>query len=174
MKIGLILSDGATKARPSPTVLAGDPQDGFTCAELSVSPHVFCEETWPWGEGVGFPLSDFMELTSVGFLTPRRDVGEGERVLHRTTWSILHAPAWSWALQEIPSHRYCSEVLGVFSEVRKVVSASCVLGKHAHSASKGRLLERCCYREQYGPAVSLSVLSLQSSSKRTRCCEFHT
>lgn len=44
-----------------------------------------------------------------------------------------YSPAWSWALQEIPSHRYCSEVLGVFSEVQKVVSVSCVLGKHAHS-----------------------------------------
>lgn len=77
-----------------------------------------------------------MELTSVGFLTPRRDVGEGERVLHRATWSILHTllPGAGLCRRFLPTDSFPqSEVLGVFSEVQKVVSVSCVLGKHAHS-----------------------------------------
>lgn len=41
VKIGLILSDGATKAKPSPIALAWDPLDSFTHAELSVSLHIF-------------------------------------------------------------------------------------------------------------------------------------
>lgn len=42
VEIGLILSDGATKAKPSPIALAWDPLYSFTHAEPSVSLNIFC------------------------------------------------------------------------------------------------------------------------------------
>lgn len=156
VKMDLFLSNGATKARPSPTALA---LDSHLWWAMFITVYTLLRR----GEGVGISLTVFKEPTIAGSLTFHINAGGGECVLHRaiqSTLLTLLTGAGLWRrLLPVRSSAWCWPVFWGMENDFGTLGPPCMLGQHAHGTYRGRLLERGCYREQYGSAISLSALS---------------